>query len=238
MGIICGKCTKCLDLWLADTAGGFPPSRRCVFILLHPGLYYSSEEPMNILKANRAINPSKINLSEEMLHFYFRAQSRPRHGLRPRSALRAVPAGAGSVSPPRGRGVPPRQTRVRAAPNPPRRSTELMDIVKGLLRSRVPVGNAIFSQMRAKQSFPEQGVEMPRFCRFRSAWGHPPATSRQPPALPRPAELRSLLRGKRTALLLQISQFSIPTVSPREAREDEEGGEPCPEPRSEPTEEN
>lgn len=103
MGIICGKCTKCLDLWLADTAGGFPPSRRCVFILLHPGLYYSSEEPMNILKANRAINPSKINLSEEMLHFYFRAQSRPRHGLRPRSALRAVPAGAGSVSPPRGR---------------------------------------------------------------------------------------------------------------------------------------
>lgn len=103
MGIICGKCTKCLDLWLADTAGGFPPSRRCVFILLHPGLYYSSEEPMNILKANRAINPSKINLSEEMLHFYFRAQSRPQHGLRPRSALRAVPAGAGSVSPARGR---------------------------------------------------------------------------------------------------------------------------------------
>lgn len=46
---------------------------------------------MNILKANRAINPSKINLSEEMLHFYFRAQSRPRHGLRPRSAPRAVP---------------------------------------------------------------------------------------------------------------------------------------------------
>lgn len=58
---------------------------------------------MNILKANRAINPSKINLSEEMLHFYFRAHSRPRQGLRPRSALRAVPAGAGSVSPPRGR---------------------------------------------------------------------------------------------------------------------------------------
>lgn len=111
MGIICGKCTKCLDLWLADTAGGFPPSRRCVFILLHPGLYYSSEEPMNILKANRAINPSKINLSEEMLHFYFRAQSRPRHGLRPRSALRAVPAGAGSVSPPRGRGPAASHTR-------------------------------------------------------------------------------------------------------------------------------
>lgn len=72
MGIICGKCTKCLDLWLAAPVGGFPPSRRSVFILLRPALYYSSEEPMNILKANRAINPSKINLSAEMLHFYFR----------------------------------------------------------------------------------------------------------------------------------------------------------------------
>lgn len=29
---------------------------------------------MNILKASRAINPSKINLSAEMLHFYFRGQ--------------------------------------------------------------------------------------------------------------------------------------------------------------------
>lgn len=30
---------------------------------------------MNILKANHAINPSKINLSREMLHFYFRDES-------------------------------------------------------------------------------------------------------------------------------------------------------------------
>lgn len=59
-----------------------------------------------------------------------------------------------------------------------------MNTAKGLLRSRVPVGNAIRSQMRAKQPSPEQGVEMPHFGRFRSAWGHPPATSRQSPALP------------------------------------------------------
>lgn len=136
MGIICGKCTKCLDLSLADTVRGFPPSRRCVFILLHPGLYYSSEEPMNILKANRAINPSKINLSGEMLHFYFRAQSRLRHGLRPRSALRADPAGGGSFPPTR---PPTRPADTRGScttppplPSPPR-STGLMDIGKGLV---------------------------------------------------------------------------------------------------------
>lgn len=136
MGIICGKCTKCLDLSLADTVRGFPPSRRCVFILLHPALYYSSEEPMNILKANRAINPSKINLSAETLHFYFRAQSR--HGLQPRSApLRADPAGRGPVPPPCCQACDctgPR-TRVGVAPFPPlppsRRRTELMGIGKG-----------------------------------------------------------------------------------------------------------
>lgn len=101
MGIICGKCTKCLDLSLADTVRGFPPSRRCVFILLHPGLYYSSKEPMNILKANRAINPSKINLSGEMLHFYFRARSRPpaRAAAPLRTQRRAAPR-----SPRKGRG--------------------------------------------------------------------------------------------------------------------------------------
>lgn len=59
-----------------------------------------------------------------------------------------------------------------------------MDIGKGLLRSRVPAGNAILSQMRVKQPSPEQGVEMPHFGRFRSAWGYPAATSRQPPSLP------------------------------------------------------
>lgn len=71
---------------------------------------------MNILKANRAINPSKINLSGEMLHFYFRAQSRLRHGLRPRSALRADPAGGGSFPPTR---PPTRPADTRGSCTPP-----------------------------------------------------------------------------------------------------------------------
>ncbi|CAN8185004.1 unnamed protein product [Coccothraustes coccothraustes] len=102
---------------------------------------------------------------------------------------------------------------------------------------RMPPANPL-SAMRVKQRSPEQGVEMPHFGRFRSAWGHPPATSRQPPALPPAGRAEVPPKREPTALLLRISQLSMPTVCPREAREDAEGGETCPEPRSEPTEEN
>lgn len=139
---------------------------------------------MNILKANRAINPSKINLSGEMLHFYFRARSRPpaRAAAPLRTQRRAAPRsprkgrGGGLSMPCRGAGrlglgyawelatTPP-----HLSPPPP--STELMGIRKGLLRSRVPVGNGTRLSKGGgggvvKQPSTEQVMAMPRFERF------------------------------------------------------------------------
>lgn len=214
---------------------------------------------MNILKANRAINPSKINLSGEMLHFYFRAQSRLRHGLRPRSALRADPAGGGSFPPTR---TPTRPADTRGSCTPsPALSPSAQHRAHGHRK-----GASVISCPRGKrpphlkgggtQPSPDQVVETPRF--GRSSWavrgdithtppaipgrrGLPPAGGAEVPSFPSPGQPRW------RRLRLGVEGFGFcgspgsrlqTRVRPGEAREGAEGGEPCPEPRSEPPEEN
>lgn len=218
---------------------------------------------MNILKANRAINPSKINLSGEMLHFYFRAQSRLRHGLRPRSALRADPAGRGSFPPTRPptrpadtRGsctTPPRSPALRAAQGSWTSERGLCDLVS-------PWETTPASQREGGQPSPEQVVETPRF--GRSSWAvrgdihthtHPPSRHPRAPGPPPPAggaevpSFPSPGQPRRRRLRPGVEGFGFcgspgsrlqTWVRPWEAREGAEGGEPCPEPRSEPPEEN
>lgn len=207
---------------------------------------------MNILKANRAINPSKINLSAEMLHFYFRAYSRPRHGLRPRSAQSPPEGGKGAGPPPRCRAsrcAGPR-TRVEPAPLPPRSWAWGR---KGLLRSPFPLGNDTRVSRRGETTFPTAGRGNAPFraLLLGGAWGPPNPTALQPrapaPPPPQPAGLRSLLfdgragsnggcptRGAGGGGFRQSPGSRIQRVHPWEAREDEEGGEPRPEPRGEP----
>lgn len=173
---------------------------------------------MNILKAKRAINPSKINLSGEMLHFYFRAQSRPRHGPRPRSALRADPAGTrgmgeetetgGGVLRPAAAlpGVPlrrPADTRGSCPPPPEHRAHGHR---KGASEVACPRGKC-HPRLKGevKQPSPERVLEMPHFGRFsRAVRGDLPPAPPVPVAggSPRPAERsgeegRSLLWNRR-----------------------------------------
>lgn len=73
-GIIWGKFTKCLDLSLGDTVKGFPQSRACLYFCLWTALRMERTNEYS-LKENHTVNPSKINSSSWMLHFYFRAGS-------------------------------------------------------------------------------------------------------------------------------------------------------------------
>lgn len=71
-GIIWGKFTKCLDLSLGDTVkGAWARQSACLYFCIWTALWIERSNEY-LLKENHTVNPSKINSSSRMLHFYFR----------------------------------------------------------------------------------------------------------------------------------------------------------------------
>lgn len=70
-GIIWGKFTKCLDLsWEILLRGFCTAESACLYFCLRTARWIERTHEYR-LKENHTVNPSKINSSSRMLHFYF-----------------------------------------------------------------------------------------------------------------------------------------------------------------------